>query len=119
MSPTIVLKDGKPVTVIGTPGGSRIFTAIYQVLTDMYDYGLDIEQAVVNRRFHHQLPQGGVIEGEPYSPIPDALKAELISRGYKVTTNWFDTDVQAIQVTNGTPKAVSDPRGIGRGMVTD
>jgi gamma-glutamyltranspeptidase / glutathione hydrolase len=119
MSPTIVLKDGKLATVIGTPGGSRIFTAVYQVLADVYDYGMDIEQAVKNRRFHHQLPQGLVIEGEPYSPIPADVAADLVSRGYAVTTNWFNTDVQAIQVTNGTPKPVADPRGRGRAVTAD
>jgi gamma-glutamyltranspeptidase/glutathione hydrolase len=119
MSPTIVLKDGMPAMVIGTPGGSRIFTAIYEVLTDMYDYNMGVEQAVANRRFHHQLPQGNVIEGEPYAPIPDALKAELVSRGYTVTTNWFDTDVQAIQIINGTPKPIADLRGHGKGLITN
>ncbi|CAN5231545.1 gamma-glutamyltransferase [soil metagenome] len=119
MSPTIVVKDGKPVMVLGTPGGSRIFTALYQVLTDMVDYGMDVEQAVKNRRFHHQLPQGTVIEGEPYSPIPSDVAAELVARGYTVSTNWFNTDVQAIQITNGTPKPVADPRGRGRAVTTD
>jgi len=119
MSPTIVIKDGKPVTVIGTPGGSRIFTAVYQVLADMYDYGMTAEEAVKNRRFHHQLPQGTVMEGEPYSPIPSDVAAELVGRGYTVTTNWFNTDVEAIQITNGTPTPVADPRGRGRGVTTD
>lgn len=119
MSPTIVLKDGKPVTVIGTPGGSRIFTAVYQVLADMVDYGMDVEQAVKNRRFHHQLPQGTNIEGEPYSPIPADVAADLVARGYTVSTNWFNTDVQAIQITNGTPKPVADPRGRGRAVTAD
>ena len=119
MSPTIVLKDGKPITVIGTPGGSRIFTAVYQVLANMVDYGMDVEQAVKSRRFHHQLPQGTVIEGEPYAPIPADIAADLVARGYTVSTNWFDTDVQAIQVTNGTPKPVADPRGRGRGVTAD
>jgi len=119
MSPTIVLKDDKPVMVLGTPGGSRIFTALYQVLTDIYDHGMDVEQAVKNRRFHHQLPQGAVIEGEPYAPIPADVAASLVARGYTVSTNWFNTDVQAIQITNGTPKSVADPRGRGRAVTTD
>jgi gamma-glutamyltranspeptidase/glutathione hydrolase len=119
MSPTIVLKDGQPVTVIGTPGGSRIFTAVYQVLTNMVDNGMDVEQAVRNRRFHHQLPQGSVIEGEPYSPLPSDVAAALVARGYTVSTNWFNTDVQAIQITNGTPKPVADPRGRGRAVTAD
>ena len=80
---------------------------------------MDVEQAVKNRRFHHQLPQGTVIEGEPYAPIPADVAANLVARRYTVSTNWFDTDVQAIQVTNGTPKPVADPRGHGRGVTAD
>lgn len=117
MSPTIVLKDGKPAMVIGTPGGSRIFTAVYQVLSNVYDYNMSLESAVKNRRFHHQLPQGSIIEGEPYSPLPAGLASQLVARGYSVTTNWFDTDVQAIQIVNGTPVPVSDPRGRGKSVV--
>lgn len=117
MSPTILVKDGLPSMVIGSPGGSRIFTHVYQSLVNFYDYKMPLSQAVVNRRFHHQLPQGQVIEGEPYSPLPADLAAQLQARGYTVTTNFFDTDVQAIQVQGGTPVPVSDPRGRGASLV--
>jgi gamma-glutamyltranspeptidase/glutathione hydrolase len=117
MSPTIVLQDGKPVDVVGTPGSSRIFTSVYQVLANMYDYGMDVETAVRSRRFHRQLPQGSVIEGEPSSPLPAELVAELVGRGYSVSTWAFSTDVQAIQVINGRPTAASDPRGRGKSVI--
>lgn len=117
MSPTIVVKDGVPTMVVGTPGGSRIFTAVYQVLANVYDYRMPLPAAVANRRFHHQLPQGNILEGEPFSPIPAELAAQLQARGYTVTTNSFDTDVQAIQVQGRDPVPVSDPRGRGRALV--
>jgi gamma-glutamyltranspeptidase/glutathione hydrolase len=117
MAPTILVKDGLPTTVIGSPGGPRIFTAVYQVLTNVYDHGMPIGAAVANRRFHHQLPQGNDIEGEPFSPIPSDLSTQLKARGYNVTTNWYDTDVQAIQVLNNVPLPVSDPRGHGLSLV--
>lgn len=116
MSPTILLKDGKVAMVIGTPGGSHIFTNVYQVLSNVYDYSMSLEDAVKNRRFHHQLPQGTVIQDEPYSPIPSGLASELAARGYSIVTS-FNTDVQAIQVVNGTPVPVADPRGRGRTVV--
>lgn len=119
MSPTIVLKDGKPVAVLGTPGGSRIFTSVYQVLANMYDYGMNVDTAVRSRRFHHQLPQGSVIEGEPSSPLPAPLAAELAARGYTVSTWAFSTDVRAIQVLNDRPTAASDPRGRGKSVIVD
>ena len=54
MSPTIVLKDGKPVLVTGSPGGSRIISAVLQVVVDVIDYRMDIAAAVAAPRVHHQ-----------------------------------------------------------------
>ena len=47
MTPTIVLKDGKPFLVTGSPGGSRIITAVLQVIVNVIDRGMDIADAVV------------------------------------------------------------------------
>ena len=74
---------------------------------------MELSAAVANRRFHHQLPQGGVVEDEPFNPLPAGLKAEVQARGYTVSTNFFDTDVQAIRITHGVPTPVADPRGRG------
>ena len=54
MSPTIVLKDGKPVLVTGTPGGSRIISAVLQVIVNVLDYKMDVAAAVAAARVHHQ-----------------------------------------------------------------
>src|SRR6266436_585962 len=54
MSPTIVLKDGKPVLVTGTPGGSRIISAVLQIVVDVLDYKMDVAAAVAAPRVHHQ-----------------------------------------------------------------
>ena len=54
MSPTIVLKDGKPVLVTGSPGGSRIITTVLQVIVNVIDRGMDIADAVAAPRVHHQ-----------------------------------------------------------------
>ena len=54
MSPTIVLKDGKPFMVIGSPGGPRIITTVLQVILNVIDYQLDIQTAVDAPRIHHQ-----------------------------------------------------------------
>ena len=50
MSPSIVTRDGKVSLVLGTPGGSRIFTSIFQVLNNVYDFGLPLEKAVAAQR---------------------------------------------------------------------
>ena len=54
MTPTIVLKDGKPLLVTGSPGGSRIITAVLQIISNVIDRKLPIAEAVAAPRIHHQ-----------------------------------------------------------------
>ena len=77
MSPTIVLKDGKPVLVTGTPGGSRIISAVLQVIVNVIDYKMDVAAAVAAPRVHHQwMPDEVRVErGFPQETL-DALKAK-------------------------------------------
>ena len=72
MTPTIVLKDGKPFLLTGSPGGSRIITTVLQVITNVIDRGLPLAQAVAEPRIHHQwLPDEAVVE-RGFSPRADA-----------------------------------------------
>jgi len=69
MSPTIVAKDGKPVMVVGTPGGSRIITAVLHTIVNLVDYGMNIQEAVDAPRFHQQwLPETTNLERFALSP---------------------------------------------------
>jgi len=69
MSPTIVTKDGKPVMVLGTPGGSRIITTVLLTILNVIDYGMDVQQAVDAPRFHQQwLPDATNLEQDAVSP---------------------------------------------------
>ena len=69
MSPTIVTKDGKPVMVLGTPGGSRIITTVLLTMLNVIDYGMDVQQAVDAPRFHQQwLPDFTNLEPDAISP---------------------------------------------------
>ncbi len=54
MVPTIVMKDGKPFLVLGTPGGSRIITAVLQVMLNVMDFGMNVQDAIDFPRIHHQ-----------------------------------------------------------------
>lgn len=54
MSPTIVMKEGKPVIITGSPGGSRIITTTLQVIMNVIDHGMNIQEAVNAVRIHHQ-----------------------------------------------------------------
>lgn len=116
MTPTILTRDGKVAMVIGTPGGSRIFTSVFQVLANVYDYGLPLGEAQKQLRFHHQLLPENVIFSEPYEPFPAELTKALEARGYKIETG-FVGDIEAIQVIDGAPVPAADPRARGVGKV--
>jgi gamma-glutamyltranspeptidase/glutathione hydrolase len=69
MTPTIVLKNGKVFMVTGSPGGSTITTTVLQVITNVIDYGLNIQTAVDTPRFHYQgLPNLILTEPDAFSP---------------------------------------------------
>ncbi|WP_461325981.1 gamma-glutamyltransferase [Bradyrhizobium diazoefficiens] len=73
MSPTIVTKDGKTVMVVGTPGGSRIITAVLQTMINAIDYGMNAQEAVDMPRIHQQwLPD--LTNVEDYALSPDTRK---------------------------------------------
>lgn len=113
MTPTILTKDGKVALVIGTPGGSRIFTSIFQVITNIYDFQMPLKEAVAAMRFHHQLLPPNTIFWEPYLPIDGDLAKQLEAKGYVLKGQSFNGDIQAIRIDGDTPEAVSDPRGRG------
>jgi len=82
MTPTIVTKNGKVFMVTGSPGGSTITTTVLQVITNVIDYGMNIQQAVDAPRVHYQgLPN--VVVTEPYA-LKSASVQELWQRGYQV-----------------------------------
>jgi gamma-glutamyltranspeptidase/glutathione hydrolase len=117
MTPTILLKDGKVSLVIGTPGGSRIFTSIFQVMTNLYDFDMSATDALAAMRFHHQLLPPKTIYWEPYHPITGELAEQLQAKGYTLEGQVFNGDVQLIRVDGTTPLPAADPRGVGVGRV--
>ena len=81
MTPTIVLRNGKPFIVTGSPGGSRIITAVLQVLLNVIDHHMGIAEAVQAPRLHHQwLPDQTMVEAGVPAPLVKALEA----RGHHV-----------------------------------
>ncbi|WP_109483148.1 gamma-glutamyltransferase [Paraburkholderia sp. C35] len=117
MTPTILTKDGKVSLVIGTPGGSRIFTSIFQVMTSLYDFNMPPADALAAMRFHHQLLPQKTIYYEPYHPIDGELADQLKARGYELQGPQFNGDVQMIRIDGTTPHPAADPRGVGVGRV--
>jgi gamma-glutamyltranspeptidase/glutathione hydrolase len=117
MTPTILLRDGRVAMVLGTPGGSRIFTSVFQVLVDVYDFGMPLQPALAQMRFHHQLLPENTLFEEPYAPFPAALAQAMSERGYRVEAQDYNGDVEAIEVTGREPIAAADPRARGVAMV--
>jgi gamma-glutamyltranspeptidase/glutathione hydrolase len=102
MSPTIVVDArGAPVLVTGAQGGSRIITAVWQVIMNVLDFGMDVGHAVAAPRFHHQhLPDELVVEAGALDP---ARQAALEAMGHEV--------VPARGPLASTPTLVREPGG--------
>jgi gamma-glutamyltranspeptidase / glutathione hydrolase len=110
MTPTIVLKDGKPFLVTGSPGGSRIITTVLQIVVDVIDRGMDIASAVSAPRVHNQWMPDQVY-AEP--GLGDDLIAALQARGDKVVPQRPFTSANSILITPGGFVGAADPRTRG------
>jgi gamma-glutamyltranspeptidase/glutathione hydrolase len=117
MTPTILTKDGRVAMVIGTPGGSRIFTWVFQVLANVYDFGQPLPKALATPRFHHQLLPENTIFAERIAPLPAKLTAAMVKRGYRIDAKDFSGDIEAIQVVGDAPRPASDPRARGVSLI--
>ncbi|WOT03832.1 gamma-glutamyltransferase [Shewanella youngdeokensis] len=110
MSPTIVMKDGKPYIVTGSPGGSRIITTTLQVIMNVIDHNFNIAEATNAARIHHQW-------------LPDVLQMEhtvngdtrklLEAKGHQINTSRAMGSTQSIMVTEQGVFGASDPRRSG------
>ena len=116
MSPTIVLTpDGELGMVTGTPGGATIITTVFQTISNVVDFGMDVVEAVQAPRVHHQhLPdrifyEAGALAPETVSRL-EALGHVVVERG------GLSGDVQMIVVVDDLLTAWSDPRRGGRAL---
>ncbi len=114
MTPSIVLDRAKQLYLVtGTPGGPRIITMIYHVISNVVDHRMRLAQAVEAPRNHHQaLPDSLRVEGFGFLPeVLDSLRA----RGHGISVQGTWGDVEAIIRTPNGWQGVSDPRGGGGG----
>jgi gamma-glutamyltranspeptidase / glutathione hydrolase len=110
MSPTIVLADGAPFLITGSPGGPRIITTTLQIIMNVIDHGMNIAEATYAPRVHHQwLPDELRIE-EGLSP--DTIRL-LEQKGHDVVVSDAMGSTQSIMVTPGGLFGSSDPRTPG------
>lgn len=117
MSPTILLKDGNVEMVLGTPGGSTIFTSVFQTIVNIMDFDMSPYEAIESTRFHHQLLPPDEITYNGFTignPLPKETISQLGEKGYKVIPHDYDFgDVQVIVREDESWIAASDPRDRG------
>ncbi len=96
MSPTIVLKDGKPFLLTGSPGGSRIITTVLQIITNVIDRNMTVSEAVAQPRLHHQWSPDEVLVERGF---PADHARALIARGHKLVERPPGSSANSILVT--------------------
>ena len=109
MTPTLVLKDGMPYLVVGTPGGTTICTSVFQTIVNIIDFNMSTEDAVWKPKFHHQwLPDEVYLE----KGFPVETKKALEGMGYKIVDRNGIGRTEVIKVlANKKFEAVADNRG--------
>jgi gamma-glutamyltranspeptidase/glutathione hydrolase len=99
MSPTIVLKDGMPAGIFGSPGGPRIITTVLQTFLNIVEFGMDVQAAVDCPRIHHQW-KPDVIFIEP--GIQSDVLANLIAKGHDIYQSGYWSSAQCIWIDENT-----------------
>lgn len=107
MTPTLVFKDGKPVLVTGSPGGSRIITTVLQTVMNVIDHDMNIAQAVSMPRFHHQW-QPDLLFMEPGFSADTIELLEI--KGHQIKLTRSMGSAQSIAIGKGLIMGAADPR---------
>jgi gamma-glutamyltranspeptidase/glutathione hydrolase len=116
MTPTIVLREGRPWFVTGSPGGPRIITTALLTLLNVVDWGMNVQEAVAAPRFHQQWqPDELVVERAVPRDVIEALRA----RGHAVTVSerdWSSAQAILVDPASGVHRGGSDPRSDGAAL---
>ncbi len=113
MAPTIITRDGKPVLLTGSPGGSTIINTVLQVVINVLDHKMDAEAAVASPRIHHQwMPDNvryetGAMSEETASALRAMGHKGLVGGGFGIG------DANTIRIDGEVLEGVSDPRNVG------
>ena len=109
MAPTIVMRDGSPELVIGSPGGSRIIGYVAQAIVAHMDWGMDVQQAVA---MGHAVNRFGTYDLEEGTDVAD-LEAPLAGMGFEVGVRDLNSGLHAIRIGADGLTGGADPRREG------
>ncbi|MDH3714305.1 MAG: gamma-glutamyltransferase, partial [Gammaproteobacteria bacterium] len=109
MAPTIVLKDGRPYLVLGSPGGSRIINYVAKTIVAVLDFGMDPQQAL---NLGHFVNRNGATDLEAGTDVA-AWQAALEARGHKVKVRDLNSGLHAILIADSKLIGGADPRREG------
>jgi gamma-glutamyltranspeptidase/glutathione hydrolase len=114
MTPTIVLKDGKPFLALGSPGSQTIINTVLETMINVIDWKMNVQDAVNWPRFHHAWMPDALSMEPGYSPDTVAL---LEKWGYNVHVGQRQGDCDAILFSQGWLEGAADPRtgGLAKG----
>jgi gamma-glutamyltranspeptidase/glutathione hydrolase len=123
MTPTMVVRDGKTVMVLGSPGSSKIITTVANVLMGVVDYGMNIQEAVNAPRFHNQWMPDVVNVEQWFSPDTVNLLQHMgydvevgLHYGTHVAPYWSDAECIAVDAKTGERLGASDVRDGGKAV---
>ena len=115
MSPTILLRDGEPVLVTGSPGGSTIITTVLQIIVNVLDHDMSLSEAVAAPRFHHQWQPDRIVV-ERFGLSPDTVAAlEAMGHGNLMVLppGRHIGDANSVMRVDGELLGMADPRNAG------
>jgi gamma-glutamyltranspeptidase/glutathione hydrolase len=123
MTPTIVVRDGKTVMVLGSPGSSKIISTVANVLMGVVDYGMNIQEAVNAPRFHNQWMPDVLYVEQWFSPDTVNLLRHMgynveigLHHGTYVAPYWSDAECIAVDAKTGERLGASDGRDSGKAV---
>jgi gamma-glutamyltranspeptidase/glutathione hydrolase len=115
MTPTIVLKDTKPFLILGSPGGGRIITSVFQTIVNIIDFNMSLNNAINAPRFHHQW-YPDVIQVES-GVLDNNTRSQLVQLGHKIKDIGDFGKIDAIIFNeDGSMTGHSDIRGYGKSL---
>jgi gamma-glutamyltranspeptidase / glutathione hydrolase len=123
MTPTIVVREGKTVLVLGSPGSSKIITTVANVLMGVVDFGMNIQESVNAPRFHNQWMPDVLNVEQWFSPDTLSLLRKMgynievgLHSGGDVDLYWSDAECIAVDAKTGDRLGASDGRGSGKAV---